>query len=65
MTDPASISPRSSLSDAANDIYVAVGSASRAGYKVEIDEEGRVDLVDQDGNWEPLFWAKPKGLSND
>jgi hypothetical protein len=50
--------PRTSLSEAANQIYEAYAIAAvLQGFRIEVDHYGRVDLVDRDGNREPLFSA--------
>ena len=53
-------SPRISLAEAANNLYEAIYRSS-GGYTIQVDGEGRLDLVDiTTGDREPVAWVNKK-----
>lgn len=56
MTSP----PTKTLNHHANEIYFKITEAMSAGFRVEYDKYGHLDLVDKAGRREPLITATKK-----
>lgn len=50
--------PSKGLNGYANELFALVVGAERDGFRLEIDQHGRLDLVDQAGKREPINTIK-------